>query len=152
MLWLINDKITNFTFIQLFPSYKKYKDTHSNLLYNFNIDFDNSLEIKDIVPLIVSYTIFIKDNFIQFQNNIKTITWEIENEFVKETDELNKHKQPYFKWKYNLVDNHKLPNTLKKNYDSVYQNVLFKIFKINENKLFVIEQNNNKLKKYYLEI
>lgn len=156
MFWLFS-KINKFSFIQLFPYYKKYKDSGAdtiNWLYEFNINTSEMPDTTNIEFQDISYDIFIKDNYIQYSENKtrETITWQIEYEFIKETDELNTYNLPLFKWKYNLVENCKMPNISIKNYDYYYSNVIFKIYKFNENKLFVVEQINDNIKKYILEI
>lgn len=162
MFWLF-DNSNKYNFLQIFPYYEKFKDSGAgciNLLYNFTTDntthITNNIDyplpdLNLLESLKISYTIKIKDSYIQYSNDSSTITFKIENEFVKETDELNIIKIPYFKWKYVRTDNHKLPNVTAKNYDFYYQNVSFTLYKINENKLFVIEKINNITKKYILE-
>jgi hypothetical protein len=161
MFWLFN-KSDKYVFYQIFPYFKKYKDSEAgtvNLFYDLSVD--NKDNINDIIksePTIINYSIYIKDNYIQYvnntcekQNDIDTLTFITENEFIKETDELNNLKIPYFIWKYTLTENNKMPSMSIKNYDLCYQKAIFKIYKINENKLFVIEQINNITKKYILE-
>jgi hypothetical protein len=151
--------LNNWNFLQIFPHYKKFKDSGAgciNLLYDFTNGLgngDSSIldEIESIKPIKNNYTIKLKDGYIQYVNDNHTLTFKIENEFVKETDELNTLGLPYFKWKYTLVDNCRLPNISRKDYDFYYQNVDFSIYKINENKLFIIEVINNVSKKYILE-
>ena len=158
MFWLF-DNSNKYTFNQIFPYYTKYKDSGAgciNWLYNFNIlnitdDITYIKDIKDIKPIEISYTVVVKDDYIQYSDTTETLTWQTEYEFIKDTDELNNYKMPFFKWRYNLVDNHKMPTTSIKNYDYYYSNALFKIYEINENKLFIIEQINDDVKKYILE-
>jgi hypothetical protein len=155
MFWLF-DKKDKFSFIQIFPYYKKYKDSGANCinwLYEFNVDNGEMPNISNIETLEISYNITIKDDYIQYidNNTNNIITWQIENEFIKENDELNNYKLPFFKWKYVLVDNHKMPFVSIKNYDLYYSNVSFTIYKFNDNKLFVIEKINNNSKTYILE-
>ena len=154
MFWLF-DKQTKYTFIQLFPYYNKYKDSEAgcvNWLYNFSNDTNDDIpELQKIIPTEISYTICVKDNYIQYITSKETITFQTEHEFIKENDELNNLKLPYFKWKYTEVINNKMPNISIKNYDFYYSKVNFKIYKINNNKLFIIEHNNEDTKKYILE-
>jgi hypothetical protein len=75
----------------------------------------------------------------------------MESEFVKETDELSKFKLPHFMWKYSKEDNHKLPNISTNSYDFFYKKVIFNIYKINDNKLFIIETINDVTKKYIIQ-
>ena len=109
--------------------------------------------ISNIENIKITYDIAIKDNYIQYIdiNSNKIITWLIEYEFIKENDKDNNYHLPYFKWKYNLVDNNKLPLLTFNNYDFYYKNVIFTIYKFNENKLFILEQLNNNIKKYILK-
>lgn len=160
MFWLFDDNFVQTHFLQIFNNYTKYKDSGAgciNLLYDFTSDstIDDlkyiECDLKTIKPITVNYTIKVKDSFIQYSNNLSTMTFQIENEFVKETDELNNLKVPYFKWKYSKADNHKLPNISILNYDFYYKNAVFNLYKINNNKLFVIETINNVTKKYILE-
>lgn len=155
MFWLF-DKKNNFSFIQLFPYYIKYKDSGANCinwLYDFNINTSEMPDISNTEFKEITYNIFVKDGYIQYchKNTGETMTWQTDNEFIKETDELNTYNLPFFKWKYNLVDNCKMPVISVKNYDFCYSNVKFKIYKFSENKLFVIEQINDNTKKYILE-
>jgi hypothetical protein len=153
MFWLF-ENIDKISFIQLFPYYNKYKDSTintTNWLYDFAITNNEMPEIGDIIPIEISYTISIKDNYIQYINDNKILTFKVESEFIKECDEINTYKIPLFKWKYILVDNHKIPNISIENYDFHYQCISFKIYKFTEKKLFVIEQINNTIKKYILE-
>ena len=159
MFWLF-DNSNRLNFLQIFPYYLKYKDSGAgciNLLYDFtagstSIHAENKeYNLELIEPIKVNYTIKIKDSYIQYSNNTSSFTFQFENEFIKETDELNTLKFPFFKWKYTQIDNNKLPNILPKYYDFYYQNVSFTIYKINENKLFIIELINNIAKKYILE-
>ena len=159
MFWLYdNTNILNF--LQIFPHYTKFKDSGAgciNLVYDFTIDpvlttgeiKEHNLELIKVQQ--INYTIKIKDSYIQYSNDNSIITFQIENEFIKETDELNTLKLPFFKWKYTKVDNHKLPNISSKNYDFYYPSVSFLIYKINENKLFIIETKDDISKKYILE-
>jgi len=160
MFWLFDDNYTKINFLQIFPNYKKYKDSGAgciNLLYDFTSDsIITDAEIKEfnlnkIKPVITNYTVKVKDSYIQYSNDALILTFQVENEFVKETDELNVSKIPYFKWKYTKSDNHKLPNISTKNYDFYYKNVNFVIYKINNDKLFIIETINDISKKYILE-
>ena len=159
MFWLF-DNSRIFNFLQIFPHYSKFKDSGAgciNLLYDFTTESTSAnSEIKEhnlelIEPIKVNYIIKIKDSYIQYLHESSIFTFQIDNEFIKETDELNTLKVPFFKWKYTQIDNHKLPNIPSKNYDFYYKNVSFTIYKINENKLFIIELINNITKKYYLE-
>jgi hypothetical protein len=159
MFWLY-DNTNKFNFLQIFHHYTKFKDSGAGCL-NFVYDFTTEQvltqkEIKEynlesIETQKINYTIKIKDSYIQYENDTSIITFQIENEFIKETDELNTLKLPFFKWKYTKVDNHKLPNISSKNYDFYYPSVSFLIYKINENKLFIIETKNDISKKYILE-
>ncbi len=159
MFWLYdNSNILNF--LQIFFSYTKFKDSGAgciNLLYDFTTGSilthkeieEYNLELIEVQK--INYTVKIKDSHIQYSNDTSIFTFQIENEFIKETDELNTLKLPFFKWKYTKVDNHKLPNISSKNYDFYYRDVSFLIYKINENKLFIIETINDISKKYILE-
>lgn len=160
MFWLFENNFTKINFIQIFSNYTKYKDCGAgciNLFYNFSSDsVINDVENKEfnlntIKPTTINYTVKIKDSFIQYSNDTSILTFQIENEFIKETDESNIFKNPYFKWKYTKSDNHKLPNISTKNYDFYYKNVNFVIYKINNNKLFIIETIDDICKKYILE-
>lgn len=159
MFWLY-DISNKLNFLQIFSHFNKFKDSGAgciNLLYDFTIEpsiihteiEEYNLELAKVHK--INYTIRIKDSYIQYSNDTSIITFQIENEFIKETDELNMLKLPFFKWKYTKVDNHKLPNISSKNYDFYYPDVSFLIYKINENKLFIIESINNISKKYILE-
>lgn len=152
MFWLF-DQNNNYTFTQIFPYYKKYKDSDAGCI-NWLYDFTSDKEIPENItsePIIITYTIVVKDNYIQYNNNNKIITFNTEYEFIKETDELNNLNLPYFIWKYNMIDNNKIPFMSHKNYDFNYKKVNFTIYKINQKKLFVIEQINDNIKKYILE-
>ena len=162
MFWLFDttNSSNSFKFLQIFPYYLKYKDSGAgciNLLYDFtssstSIYTENKeYNLELIEPVKVNYTIKMKDSYIQYSNNTSSFTFQFENEFIKETDELNILKIPFFKWNYMQIDNHKLPNISPKYYDFYYQNVSFTIYKISENKLFIIELINNIAKKYILE-
>lgn len=153
MFWLF-DKTDKYTFIQIFPYYKKYKDTEAgciNILYNFTSDTTEVPENINVNPIKLIFNIFIKDNYIQYKKDTETITFSMEQEFIKETDELNNINLPYFIWNYSVVDNKKLPYMSSKNYDFYHSEVIFTIYKINDDKLFVIEQINDDIKKYILE-
>lgn len=153
MFWLF-ENITSFSFIQFYKSFSKYKDSSSgsiNLLYDFTQTIHDIPEIKFIKPLNITYVVHIKDNYIQFISDNNTITWKFEKEFIKETDELNTLKIPYFKWKYTLVENSKVPNTSQKYYDLNYPKISFKIYKINNNKLFISQNNNDNFQSFFLE-
>ena len=159
MFWLY-DTTNKFNFLQIFSHYTKFKDSGAgclNLVYDFTIEPKiTHREIKEynlesIETQKINYTIKIKDSYIQYENDTSIITFQIENEFIKETDELNTLKLPFFKWKYTKVDNNKLPNISSKDYDFYYPSVSFLIYKINENKLFIIETKNDISKKYILE-
>lgn len=153
MFWLF-EKSNKLNFLQIFPYYNKYEDCGAgcvNLIYDFTINNVDIPEFNNIEPIEISYTISIKDNYIQYFNNDEILTWQFDNEFVKENDDLNNCKFPFFKWNYILVDNHKIPNVSIKNYDFHYPKAMFKIYKISKNKLFVIEQINDIIKKYILE-
>ena len=160
MFWLFDDNYTKMNFLQIFTCYTKYKDSGAgciNLLYNFTSDptindiENDEFNLKMITPVIVNYIVKVKDSYIQYLNDTSTLTFQFENEFIKETDELNILKLPHFKWKYIYADNHKLPNISTHNYDFYYKNVCFTIYKINDNKLFIIETIGNVSKKYILE-
>jgi hypothetical protein len=152
MFWLYKtDKIFNFS--QIFPYYKKYSDNSDNSLYNFCVDIkDINLDniINKIIPTIYTCDVAIKDNYIQYINN-KTITFLTKDDFVKDDDKNNALNLPYFIWKYEQVENSLLPCFASSNYDRYYKNVSFKIYKINDNKLFIIEEINDKIIKYILQ-
>ena len=160
MFWLFGNNEKDINFLQIFNNYNKFKDSGAgcvNLLYDFTSDSNIVIEditeydLKTIKPISIVYTVKIKDSYIQYSNNTSVFTFYFENEFVKETDELNNYKVPYFKWKYCKEDNHKLPNILTHNYDFYYNKVIFNVYKISDNKLFIIEKINNTTKKYFLE-
>jgi hypothetical protein len=108
-------------------------------------------DLTEIKPMTITYTIKMKDSFIQYSNDVSTLTFQMENEFVKETDELNTIGFPYLKWKYSKADNHKLPNIPVLNYDFYYRKVTFDIYKITNDKLFIVETIGEFKKKYFLE-
>jgi hypothetical protein len=165
MFWLFDENFIKLNFLQIFNNYKKYKDSGAgciNLLYDFTsssdsgsdslIDIENKeYNLSMIEPITVNYTIKIKDGYIQYSNDTSTLTFAIEHEFVKEIDELNNLKVPYFKWKYTKTNNQKLPNISINNYDFYYRNVVFNVYKINDEKLFIVELSDSVTKKYILE-
>ena len=134
MFWLYdNTNILNF--LQIFPHYTKFKDSGAgciNLVYDFTIDpvlttgeiKEHNLELIKVQQ--INYTIKIKDSYIQYSNDNSIITFQIENEFIKETDELNTLKLPFFKWKYTKVDNHKLPNISSRIFNKSVSFILLK--------------------------
>ena len=148
MFWLFNN-YEKISFTQIFPYFEKIVDTDSkNSVYDFSIT-TKSPNTKEIIPIDCIYTVYIKDNYIQYQNESIKITWLYENEFITETDEENTIGVPYIKWKYTLVNNHKMPNII--NYDFYYEKVQLKIYKFSENNLYVEEQINDNFKKYILK-
>jgi len=152
MFWLFS-KSDKYNFVQIFPYYKKYKDVDSgstNLLYDFTTNKEIPENIN-VEPIIMIFSIYIKDNFIQYRKDDTINTFIVEHEFIKETDDLNNLKLPYFAWNYTITDNKKMPFMSNKNYDYYYNKVIFTIYKINDNKLFVMEQINDNIKKYILE-
>jgi hypothetical protein len=159
MFWLFNN-CDNINFVQIFPYYTKYKDSDAgciNLLYDFTINNDNflqeyNLKIDNCITII--YDIKIKDSYVQYTNNknIETRYWSVKNEFIKETDETNIYLLPIFKWEYVTIDEHLMPNIMIKDYDFYYPESIFKIYKINEKKLFIDEEINNIKRKYILEL
>jgi len=152
MFWLFN-KSDKYNFLQIFPYYKKYKDADAgciNLLYDFTANKEIPENIN-VEPITMTFSINIKDNYIQYKKDDTITTFIVEHEFIKETDELNNLKIPYFIWNYTITDNKKMPFMSQKNYDYHYNKVIFTIYKINDNKLFVIEQINDNIKKYILE-
>lgn len=163
MFWLFDNNYNKIDFLQIFNNYNKYKDSRAgciNLLYDFTSNSNSNSKIDDIFneynlievkPITVTYTIKVKDSYIQYSNEKSVLTFHIEKEFVKETDELNKFKVPYFKWKYSKEDNNKLPYISTHNYDFYYKKVNFDVYKINNNKLYIIETINNITKKYILD-
>jgi hypothetical protein len=157
MFWIFDKNLENLEFFQIFPNYKKYKDSGAgivNYLYDFTVKKDSDTSWVDLSgkePEIINCKIKIKDSLIQYQTDNFTVTWEFKFEFFKETDENSRYKIPFFSWKYKKVSDSKLPELLDKNYDFVYNQVIFKIYTLDEKKLFIIEEKNNKYKKYILE-
>jgi len=153
MFWLFENNCTKLNFIQIFDNFKKYEDNQTNCV-NFVYDFTEkeiNIDIPTEKPISICYTIKIKDNYIQYINKNTIITFKIESKFITENNENNFLKVPYFQWKYIKVNNEKLPNISIDNYDFYYPNINFQIWKINNNKLFILEINNNITKKYILE-
>lgn len=164
MFWFLSEsKTENYTveFKQIFNFWTKYQDSGAGCVNNiYNLETSKSLEniIKKfkqnnnfhlIEPNIITLDIKIKHPYIQYSNNELNINFKIAHEFVKEDNELN--KKPFIQWKYEKIDNHKFPLLNKKNYDYWHENIKFYIYQINPNKLFVIEQNTEIFKEYYLE-
>lgn len=159
MFWFLNtDSVNGLEFNQIFNHYTKYQDVEAgcvNNIYNFTSGtiekIINKNNLKDVIPKKFIFDIKIKDNYIQYFADNLMITFKTKCEFIKEgTEEFNNDK-PFFKWKYVKTSNHKLPLINKKNYDYYYENVIFYVYTINKNKLFVIEQINDNVKEYYLE-
>lgn len=160
MFWLFDDNNTQtYNFIQIFHNYEKTKindDNIHNILYNFestNIIDKNELDTlkSKIKPIQYIFDVIIKNNYIQYYNNVHVFTFEFEQEFVKDSDEDNNLKLPYFNWIYNVVDNKKLPLLSSNNYDFYYPNSIFDIYKINDDELFIINTINNLSKKFFLK-
>ena len=95
MFWLFDEKYPlenyndKYNFLQMYPYFKKYKDTNgssTNYIYDFvgNLKDFNDI-IKDIIPLKKTFVICLKDKYIQYDDieNNKITTWLIENEFIK---------------------------------------------------------------------
>jgi hypothetical protein len=160
MFWLFenNNKIN---FLQIFIEYKKFEDNEAsciNYVYNFDKKYIETEELKyndydftKIKPIIKDYIIKMKDGYIQYIDKTKLETFNIENEFINETNEINEYKLPYFKWKYTKTDKYKMPNLIEENYDFYYKKLKFKIYKLSNDKLFIVEINDNICKKYVLQ-
>jgi hypothetical protein len=160
MFWLFDKDYTKINFSQIFHNYRKFKDSGANsinFLYDFNSESElsneeiNKYNLKTMEPTIVAYNIKVKDSFIQYYNDTTCITFHTQNDFVKENDEKNVFGLPCLKWKYVKTENCKLPNISLRNYDFYYQDVKFVIYKINQDKLFIIEIKKDSTKKYILE-
>lgn len=153
MFWLYTNAKKH-KFLQIFPYYEKYSDNSHNLIYNFSVDInDNKLEniINKITPNNYTFDVAFKDNYIQYINNNKTNTFLTNDDFIKDDDKNNTINLPYFIWNYEQVENSLLPYLHYSNYDRYYKNISFDIYKINENKLFIIEKTNDKVIKYILQ-
>jgi len=163
MFWLFNNESNEYIFYQVFPFYKKYKDNTNpeclNYLYNFTNDTKdkndnnyNQFNLKLYPNMTINYDIQIKDQYISYydKNSLEQITFCKHDEFIKETDANNKLKLPMFLYKYIKTDNNKVPNILHKYLDFYYPNIVFDIYKLDENNLLIIETLNSNTKKYIL--
>ena len=160
MFWLFNNNNNSIIFYQIHPYYNKCKDNEysNNICYNFidnNNNNNNEIGIKynniDLTNLEnkqIEYEIKIKGKYISYINNKESITFEKEDEFISNEDNIQ--KLPMFKFKYNKTSNNKMPNILHKDYDFYYSNIKFNLYVISTDVLFVIEETNNSIKKYIL--
>jgi hypothetical protein len=167
MFWFIDDvpiDLDNIDFGQIFPYYNKYEDISeskiNNSVYQFanmnkNPTTNNSLiletELDKYKKYELDFEIKIKGNYISYLNlsTRKLFTFKKSEEFINEID--NELKLPLFLHDYTIISDNKMPNLHVKDYDFYFQKINFIIYKINDDTLFVIENNNtNNIKKYII--
>jgi len=133
MFWIGKDK---FTYYQIFTKF-----TFINDIYKFLMDNINTSKYK---CTLITYDIFIKDDLILYKstNSDQEILYKItENNFSHDNN-----KYPMFKFSYEKDNENKMPIMDKNQYD-YYHNIELKIYEINKNMYYIIENNN---KSYYI--
>jgi hypothetical protein len=139
MFWLIDNILKEeYYFLQIFSN--NYIDCDSNKIYKLNelIDYketENYVKFNFLIKImgqLISYT--------NLETNV-TITFSKTENFIDPN--LNVLNKPVFEYNYKIIDNYRLPELLSKQYDYYYEDIELTIFIINNNLLFVKE--NNKL-------
>ena len=155
MSWLLDkiDKSNNIEFYQIFNKYNKINidDNYVYDLYNSNTDYDYSL-LDEYKILENNYQVKIKDNLILYTNldNNENLLFNIKINFINENN--NHYKLPLFYTKYKLIDVHHMPFLSNNMYDEYYSKINFKVYKIINDVLYIIENNtdNNLIRGYII--
>ena len=166
MFWFIDDipiDLDNIDFGQIFPYYNKHEDISESKINNWVYQFvnmnknpttNNSLiletELEKYKKYELSLEIKIKGNYISYLNLLtgKIFTFKKSEEFI---DEINNELiLPLFLHDYTIISDNKLPNVHTKDYDFYFKKIHFLIYKINDDTLFVIENNTTNIKKYII--
>ena len=152
MFWFFDiNKKDNYYFSQIFNNNSTIID--ENIIYKLtDIISDENKLIKDITPNIINFKIILIGQLISW-TNLKTqevITFLINEEFIQPKN--NKFNKPIFNYKYQIVDNYRLPQLSSTSYDFNYENIEFEIYNINNNLLFINEHNksNNSKRNYWI--
>lgn len=148
MLWLFDNEYNKkYDFYQIFINDKN--EIEKNEFYNLQNII--SIDTNNYNKITISYEIKIIDNMIMY-TNIDTnlsISFSFTTNFIK--PDQNKFKKVIFNNKYILISNDKIPNINKNLYHSYYK-IKFTILKINENLLFIKENNiiDNSIRNYWI--
>ena len=157
MSWFLDyiDKSNNIEFYQIFNKFNQIDIDDTNI-YNLNNNdiVYNYLLLDKYKILENNYQIKIKDNLILYTNldDNKSLLFNIKMNFINEND--NYYKLPLFYNKYKLMDVHYMPFLSNNMYDQYYSKINFKVYKIANNVLYIIENNtdNNLIRGYIITI
>ncbi len=140
MFWL---NYNNIAFHQIFTKY-----TYVDNIYCFMMDDTTNIEKKEYNKYQckkISYTIYIKDDMIMYENKDEKKIYSIKNNVFEIINEL-----PTFKFEYDKIHISSMPIIKKEQYDYFYE-MNFKIYELDDGMFFVIEHNNNiNLKSYFI--
>ena len=132
MFWLF-DKSSNYKYYQIFINSIKYDNGICDLK-NLNI----LKNINNYKQIIHTFNIYIKDNIIMYEENNNINVFEF-----KENNIINKFNSLMIEFENIKIEHNKLPQLPLNEYDNYFLNLEFKIYELNENTLFII-QNNEK--------
>lgn len=153
MFWHFDKKfntIKNFEFYQIFNNFKS-ETIDNNDVYNFLINkknYKNYLSSYKSIEAI--YEIKIIDNLIYYKNieSNEILTFSINNEFINENN--NSLNLPIIKYNYSSIESSKIPYMNTNLYNYYYEKIIFKIYHINDDILFIEERKDNIIKNYIL--
>jgi hypothetical protein len=133
MFWLF-EKLNNYKYYQIFINSKKYNNVYELNNYNIIKNIDNYKQTTHI------FDVYIKDNKIMYEENNKNDIYVFE---FTENNLINKFDSLIIEYEYNVIERHKLPQLQLNEYNNYHLNLELKIYELNENTLFII-QNNKK--------
>jgi hypothetical protein len=131
MFWLF-EKLNYYKYYQIFVNSKKYNDVYELNDINIIKNISNYEEITYI------FNVYIKDNKIMYEENNNINVFEL-----SENNLINKFNSLIVEYEYNKIECNKFPQLKLNEYDNYFLNLELKIYKINDNTLFII-QNNKK--------
>lgn len=154
MLWLNNKENINIDFYQIFIDTKIEIKNDKNTIYSL---ISNETEQIKLINDIEKYkytehkfTIRIIDQLISYiEELVEENVFSFKMNIIEPNN--NKNNLLIFNYNYKKVNNNRMPNLIKSNYN-FYDTLEFKIYKINDKIQFIIETNPKTkiIKKYYI--
>ena len=155
MFWLFNNNNDNeFSFYQVFLDYNIVYNENNNIIFSLESSKTNGINnLNNYKCTEINMEVKQLDNLILYINKSteknETYIFETKMKFSKPSE--NKYNAPIFNLSYKKANKHKMPNLID-SYYSFNKTLLFKIFQLNNNVLFVIETDpvTNIQKKYWI--
>lgn len=159
MLWMLYQDIN---FYQVFLNSSKVYNENNNQIYSLEYDQNTQLnkfeqmssiyinkKICEMEPITINFAIKILDQLISYTNLSNNET----NVFTQKMNFIPPNKNscnvPIFNYSYKKVNSTRMPNLIETQYNFASE-LNFKIYNINKNVQYIIETNNDIVKKYWV--